>query len=88
MKLDTSDTAKLLQELRESKGLSPEQVPYAMLSAKIDRDAIPSSRTIRRVEETGRKPQVRYAFGLAHFYGVDMHHLWPRESSRRRRVYA
>jgi hypothetical protein len=50
-----------------------------MLRARIDRRSIPSSRTIRRVEETGRMPHIRHAFGLAQFYGVEVAHLWPAE---------
>lgn len=50
-----------------------------MVRAKIDRRNIPSGRTIRRVETTGRMPHVRYAFGLAQFYGVELSQLWPIE---------
>jgi transcriptional regulator with XRE-family HTH domain len=70
-------TGQWLQELREAKGLSPEEVPHAMLKARVDRRSIPSGRTIRRCETTGRRPHVRYAFGLAQFYGVDVAQLWP-----------
>jgi len=70
-------TGQLLRELREARGLSPEEMPHAMLRAKIDRRSIPSGRTIRRVEATGRMPHVRYAFGLAQFFGVELIHLWP-----------
>lgn len=63
--------------MREAKGLSPEEVPHAMLRARIDRRSIPSGRTIRRIEATGRMPHIRYAFGLAQFYGVDLAQLWP-----------
>lgn len=72
-----SQTGLWLQELREGRGLSPEDVPHAMLRAKIDRRNIPSSRTIRRVEATGRMPQIRHAFGLAQFYGVELAQFWP-----------
>lgn len=64
-------------ELRESRGLSLEQVPWAMLRAGIDRDKIPSARTIRRVEQTGRMPRVGHAFAIAAFYDVELHRLWP-----------
>lgn len=70
-------TGAWLRELREAQGLSPEEVPHAMLRAKIDRRSIPSGRTIRRCEATGRMPHVRYAFGLAQFYGVEIAQLWP-----------
>ena len=70
-------TGEWLTELREDRGLSPEEVPHAMLRARIDRRNIPSGRTIRRAEATGRMPYIRYALGLAQFYGVDVHQLWP-----------
>lgn len=70
-------TGAWLRELREARGLSPEEVPHAMIRAGIDRRSIPSGRTIRRCESMGRMPHVRYAFGLAQFYGVDMAALWP-----------
>lgn len=76
-------TGQLLRDLREARGLSPEEVPHAMLRAKIERRSIPSARTIRRVEETGRKPHVRYAFGLAQFYGVELPQLWPADQRAR-----
>lgn len=63
--------------MREARGLSPEEVPHAMLRAGIDRRAIPSGRTIRRVERYSRMPHVRYAFGIAEFYGVTVAQLWP-----------
>lgn len=84
MRTELDQTGAWLQELREARGLSPEQVPYAMLRAKVDRGNIPSGRTIRRIEATGRKPHVRYAFGLAQFYEVEVAQLWP----ARERVYA
>ena len=75
----TNLTGRWLTELREARGLSPEQVPNAMLRAKIDRRAIPSGRTIRRCEQTGRMPHVRYALGLAQFYDLSLHQIWPVE---------
>lgn len=75
-------TGEWLQELREARGLSPEQVPHAMQRQRIDRRNIPSGRTIRRAEETGRMPHVRFAFGLAQFYGVEVRQLWPAEERR------
>lgn len=77
MPLQGAETGYWLQELREARGLSPEEVPHAMLRARIDRRSIPSSRTIRRVEATGRMPHPRYAFGIAQFYGVEIAQLWP-----------
>lgn len=77
MRSGTAQTGAWLTELRESRGLSPEEVPHAMLRAGIDHRYIPSGRTIRRVEATGRKPHVRYAFGIAQFYEVDLKQLWP-----------
>lgn len=79
MRAPSIKTGAWLQELRESRGLSADEVPHAMLRANIERRNIPSGRTIRRAEETGRMPQVRYAFGLAQFYGVSVAQLWPLE---------
>lgn len=47
-----------------------------MLRARIEPRAVPSGRTIRRCEKTGRMPNVRYAFGLAQFYGIPVRELW------------
>lgn len=77
MQTQNVQTGAWLRELRESRGLSPEEVPHAMVRAGIDRRSIPSGRTIRRSEATGRMPHVRYAFGLAQFYGVEVPQLWP-----------
>ncbi len=57
-----------------------------MLRAKIDRRNIPSGRTIRRCEDSGSMPIVRYRFGLAEFYGVNYRALWP--ETRRMKVAA
>jgi len=86
MTATSSITAELLRDLREQRGLSPEEVPTAMVHARIERRAIPSARTIRRVEDTGRKPQARYAHGIATFYGLRVRDLWPAgaRSPRRR----
>lgn len=59
-----------------------------MLRAKIDRRSIPSGRTIRRAEDTGSIPHVRYRFGLAQFYGVEYSLLWPPTRRRTRAVMA
>lgn len=77
MQTRIAQTGQWLRELRESRGLSPEAVPMAMLRAGIERRNIPCARTIRRVEGSGRMPTVRYAFGLAQFYEVGLHDLWP-----------
>ena len=68
--------AALLRELREERGLSPEQVPFEMYRAGIDRRFIPSARTIRRIEIEGVVPQIRFKFGLATFYGREVSGLW------------
>lgn len=91
MRTGVDPTGLWLTEMREARGLSPEEVPHAMVRAKIDRRTIPSGRTIRRIEATGRMPHVRYAFGLAQFYGVEIAQLWPAESrlaQRRREAVA
>lgn len=70
----------LLQELREAQGLSREQLPHAMLVAGVPRDKIPSTKTIYNVERRGQIPRVRIMFGLAQFYGRDVHAIWPVQS--------
>lgn len=77
MQREIVGTGGWLRELREAKGLSPEEIPHAMLRVGIDRRSIPSGRTIRRAELTGRMPHVRYAFGIAQFYEVGVAQLWP-----------
>lgn len=57
-----------------------------MLRSGVDRRSIPSGRTVRRAEDTGTLPQVRYRFGLAQFYGVEYAQLWPAKVTRRRRT--
>lgn len=79
--------ARLLFELREQSGLSPELVPHAMLAAGIDAQRIPSSRAIRRYEDEdiAQVPNVAYRAGLAEFYGRSMGAIW---APTRRRVIA
>lgn len=86
MQTRSTQTGDWLRELREAKGLSPEEVPHAMLRSGVDRRSIPSGRTIRRAEDTGTVPHVRYRFGMAHFYGVEYAQLWPAKVTRRRRA--
>lgn len=71
-----TEAGELLFDLREAKGLSPEQVPHAMRKAGVARLHIPSGRTIRRVEDEGVVPHVRHRFGLAEFYGLNMGQIW------------
>lgn len=67
---------QLLKELRESQGLSREQLPHAMLRAGVRRDCIPSTKTIYNVEERGQVPRVRLKFGFAQFYSKDVVAIW------------
>jgi transcriptional regulator with XRE-family HTH domain len=71
----------VLRELRENRGLSPEQMPFAMLRAGLEPV---SGKTIRRIER-GAIPQVRVKFALAQFYGRDVSAIW---IVRRQRVAA
>lgn len=66
----------LLREYRIEAGLSPEDMPRAMRRAGIDTRYIPSARTIRRVEDEGIVPQVRFQFGLARFFSRPMANIW------------
>ena len=64
---------RLLRELRENAGFSPEQMPHAMLAAKV---APVSGPTIRRIEDQGAIPQVRHRFALAQFFGRQVIEIW------------
>lgn len=64
---------------REALGYSPEEMPAAMLKARIEFRNVPSGRTIRRAEATGRIPHRRYARGVAEFLGFEVDELWPLE---------
>lgn len=47
-----------------------------MLEAGVERDYIPSARTIYNVEVHGVIPRVRLQFGLAEFYGRNVSAIW------------
>jgi transcriptional regulator with XRE-family HTH domain len=68
--------ARLLIELREKLGLSREQVPHAMARAQIQRDRIPSPKTLWRIEELGHTPSIGIKAAIADFHGVDLHTIW------------
>ncbi|MDX6534004.1 MAG: hypothetical protein QOF68_1748 [Gaiellales bacterium] len=74
---------RLLRELRENQGLSPEQMPHAMLAKKLTPVSGP---TIRRVEDIGAIPQVRHRFALAQFFDRQVTDIW--RGKARRRVVA
>jgi transcriptional regulator with XRE-family HTH domain len=74
--LRDTDAAAVLRDLREARGLSPEEVPHKMRMAGIENRNIPSGRTIRRVEDEGVVPIVRYRFGLAAFYERPITAIW------------
>lgn len=65
--------AARLRELRENRGLSPEQLPYFMARAGVEPV---SGKTIRRIEGKGAIPQVRVKFALASFFGVTVSTIW------------
>jgi len=72
----------LLRELRENRGLSPEQMPHALLAAGFEPVSGP---TIRRIEREGMIPHIRNRFALAQFFGREVTELW---RPRRQRVAA
>lgn len=74
---------ELLRELRENRGLSPEQMPHAMLRLGIEPV---SGQTIRRIERVGAVPQVRVKFALAQFFDREVKEIWM--ARRRQRVAA
>ena len=63
----TTVTGRKLQQLRVSRGLSPEQLGNGVGV---------SGRTIRRVEE-GKRPTVRTMFLLAQAFDCEVVDLWP-----------
>lgn len=72
--------AELLRELRENRGLSPEQMPHALLRA----GCMPvSGSSIRRIERKGAVPQVRVKFALAKFFGREVSEIWTARSMDR-----
>jgi hypothetical protein len=84
MQSELVETGQILKELREkTKGISQELVPRAMLREGIDRDHIPCSRTVRRIEDGEVWPNLRFRYGLAQFYGRELHQLWPASDPRR-----
>lgn len=68
--------ARLLIELREQRGLSRDQVPYAMAVAGINRQRIPSTKTLWRIEQLGHTPSVGIRAAIAEFYNRDLHSIW------------
>ena len=74
--------ARLLIELRESQGLSREQVPHAMALAGVKRERIPSVKTLWRIEELGHVPTIGTKFALATFYDRPLHSIWPPHEPR------
>jgi hypothetical protein len=68
-----------LRELRKARGLSPEEMPRVMRKETgLAPRWIPSSRTIRRIEDEGVIPQVRFKFSLAQFHDLDQDEIWRR----------
>lgn len=79
------DAGRLIYELREARGLSPEQMPFAMLAAGLEPV---SGKTIRRIEDLGVIPQVRVKFALAEFFEREIKDIWRtrRRAARRAEV--
>ena len=63
----------LLKELRENRGLSPEQLSHAIYGAGL---GTISGQTIRRTEDKGAIPQVRNRFALAQFFDREVVDIW------------
>lgn len=80
--------ADYLRELRESRGLSPQQLASAITRiATKTADAHPytvSTRTIYRIEEEWAVPGPRIKFALAEFFGVPMADIWRPVRSRQK----
>jgi len=76
------EVARELIRLREQMGVSRDRLPYEMRRAGIREDRVPSPKTLYRVEELGREPRIGIKAGLAEFYGVDLHVIWPPREPR------
>ena len=63
-----------VRELREDRGLTPEQLSYEI--SKQYPDYPVSGRTIRRVEREGAIPTVRVKFGIARAFGKVPSEIW------------
>lgn len=79
-----TEAGNLLRELREDRFLTREEMPRAMLKAGIDRDLIPCSRTIARIEVDGAIPRERIRFGLAQFFDRTLRSIWGTTPDRER----
>lgn len=64
---------QLLRELRENRGLSPEQMPYALHRAGFQPVSGP---TVRRIEREGMVPHIATRFALAQFFGREVTDVW------------
>lgn len=70
------EAGRLLKELREDLGLSREAMCHAMRRQGVERDYIPSARTLQRIEDQGVRPIVRHRFGLAAFHERKQSTIW------------
>lgn len=72
--------AQRLREMREDRGLSPEQLASelrrAARSAPWGERGCVDAHTIRRIERHGHVPGPRVQFVLANFFGCPMRDIW------------
>lgn len=76
---------KLVRELREARGLSPEAMAAEMFRAPGIRAV--GSRTIRRIED-GNVPIIAIQFALAAFLERDLRDIWKPRARVRQKVAA
>jgi transcriptional regulator with XRE-family HTH domain len=67
---------RLLKSWRVDRGLSPEQLAWAIAEAKL---GFVSGRQIRRIEQEGIVPTPRVMFALARFYDATPTQVWSRD---------
>lgn len=75
-------TAARLRALRADRGLSPEQLSFAIQTAGL---GYVSGHTIRRAEEGKRNPTARVQYAIAAYFDLRPTELWPVEAQPVRR---
>jgi DNA-binding XRE family transcriptional regulator len=71
---------RLIRQWRIDRGLSPEQLAWQLVMAKIPNP--PTGRTIRHVEDDGVVPTPRVQFALASFFDARPTEVWQTPLSR------
>jgi hypothetical protein len=75
--------AERLYELRDARGLSPEQLTHELYRAGLEPVC---GSTIRRIERIGAIPQHRTKHALATYFGLEVRDIW-RPKRRKRKPH-